>query len=51
MELDHVFLSIQQHNCGEPEGLINKHLELSQWISCFQHVMSEVHRLLHSGCL
>lgn len=26
MELDHVFLSIQQHNCGESEGLINKHL-------------------------
>lgn len=51
MELDHVFLSIQQHNCGESEGLINKHLELSQWISCLQHVMSEVHRLLHSGCL
>ncbi len=49
--LDHVFISIQQHNCGESEGLINKHLKPSQRPGCLQHVMSEVHILLHSGCL
>lgn len=50
-ELDHVFVSIQQHICGESEELINKHLEPSQWPGRLQHVMSEAHRLLHSGCL
>lgn len=47
--LDHVFISIQQHNCGESKELINKHLKSCQWPCCLQHVMSEVHRLPHSG--
>lgn len=47
--LDHVFISIQQHNCGESKELINKHLKSCQWSCCLQHVMSEVHRLPHSG--
>lgn len=50
-ELDHVFMSIQQHNCGESEELINKHLKPAQRPGCLRHVMSEAHRLLHSGCL
>lgn len=29
-ELDHVFVSIQRHDCGEPEELINNQQEPTQ---------------------
>lgn len=49
--LDHVFLNIQQHSCGQPEEFINKHSKPCRWPGRLRHVMSEAHRLLHSGCL
>lgn len=41
--------SIQQHNCGEHDGLLINIRKASQWPGRLQHVTSEERTLLHSG--